>query len=109
MFLGYSLKRKDYRCFNQRTKTIVESANVKVDENFGVKERMLDYNFDEKKANANPIIENIETFFETKNDFHNDIQIVEQRDEPREEVRIESMTPTLNRNLTMNHPTNQII
>lgn len=29
MFLGYSLKSKAYRHFSQRTKTIVESTNVK--------------------------------------------------------------------------------
>ena len=28
MFLGYSLKRKAYRCYNMRTKTIMESINV---------------------------------------------------------------------------------
>ena len=27
MFLGYSLKRKAYRCFNYKTKTIVECKN----------------------------------------------------------------------------------
>lgn len=59
MFLGYSLKNKAYRCFNQRTKTIVESANVKVDEKFGVKERMLDYNSDDEEVNLKPIQENV--------------------------------------------------
>lgn len=34
IILGYSLKRKDYRCFNQRTKTIVACTNMKVDEKF---------------------------------------------------------------------------
>ena len=29
MFLGYSLKSKAFRCFNYRTKTIVECANVR--------------------------------------------------------------------------------
>ena len=59
MFLGYSLKIKSYRCFIQRTKTIVESANVKVDEKFGVKERMLDYNSDDKEVNPKTNHENI--------------------------------------------------
>ena len=36
IFLRYSLKNKAYRCFNKRTKTIVESANVKVDEKFKI-------------------------------------------------------------------------
>lgn len=31
-FLGYYTKRKDFKCFNKRTKKIVESLNVKVDE-----------------------------------------------------------------------------
>ena len=30
---------------------------------------MLDYNSDEEEANTKPIIENVETFFETKNDL----------------------------------------
>ena len=51
MFLGYSLKRKSYRCFNQRTKTIVECANVKLDEKFGTKEKMVHCNSDEEEDN----------------------------------------------------------
>lgn len=31
-FLGYSTKRKTFKCFNKRTKNIVESINVKLDE-----------------------------------------------------------------------------
>lgn len=31
-FLGYSTKRKDFKCYNKRTKKIVESVNVKIDE-----------------------------------------------------------------------------
>ena len=42
MFLGYSLKRKEYKYFNHRTKTIIECENVKIDENFGTKEKMVD-------------------------------------------------------------------
>ena len=48
VFLGYSLKTKDYKCFNHRTMTIVECENVKVDEKFGIKEKMMDCNFDEE-------------------------------------------------------------
>ena len=93
---------------------MVECTNVKVNEKFGAKERMLDYNSDEEEANPKPIIENVETFFETKNlDLQNDVQIVELREEPRseprEEVTYESVTPTPNRNSTKNHPANQII
>ena len=46
MFLGYSLKSKSYRCFNYRKKTVVECTHVKVDENFGTKEKIMDYNSD---------------------------------------------------------------
>ena len=51
-----------------RTKTIFESANVEVDDKFGVQERILDNNFDEE---ANPKLnqENIELFYETNNDL----------------------------------------
>ena len=49
MFLGYSLKRKAYRCFNCRNKNVVECTNVRIDEKFGTKEMMLDYNSDEEK------------------------------------------------------------
>ena len=43
-FLGYSLKSKACRCYNIRTKTIMESANVRVDEKFRIQERIVDYN-----------------------------------------------------------------
>ena len=52
MFLGYSLKSKAYKCFNYRTKTIVECTNVRIDENFGTKEKMIDYNSDEEEENS---------------------------------------------------------
>ena len=39
MFIGYSLKSKAYRCFNYRTKTIVECTNVKIDENLASRKR----------------------------------------------------------------------
>ena len=47
-----SMKRKAYRCFNYRTKTIVECANVRIDEKFGTKEKMIDYNSDEEEDNS---------------------------------------------------------
>ena len=59
------MKIKAYNFSTQRTKTIVECANVKVDEKFGVKERMLDYNSDEEEHNPKPIRVNIEILFET--------------------------------------------
>ena len=51
MFLGYSLKSKAYIFFNYRTKTIVEFANVRIDEKFGTKDKMIDYHFDEEDDN----------------------------------------------------------
>ena len=36
MFLGYSLKRKAYRCYNYITEAIVECTNISLDENFGI-------------------------------------------------------------------------
>ena len=48
MFLGYSLKRNAYICFNYRTKTIVECTNVRIDEKFRTNENMIDYNLDEE-------------------------------------------------------------
>ena len=41
MFLGYSLKSKAYKCFNFRTKKIVECTNVRIGENFRTKEKMV--------------------------------------------------------------------
>ena len=42
----YSLKSKAFRCFNYITKTIVECTNVRIDEKFGTKERIMEYNSD---------------------------------------------------------------
>ena len=36
IILGYSLKRNTYKCYNLRTKTIMKSANVRVDEKFRI-------------------------------------------------------------------------
>ena len=58
MFLGYSLKSKAFRCFNYRTKTIVECANVRIDEKFGTKERIMEYNSDEEpKITSNELLQ----------------------------------------------------
>lgn len=105
MFLGYSLKRKAYRCFNHRTKTIVECANVKVNEKFGFKERMMDYNSDEGEENPRIVRHSGEFFLDTNNDLHNDVPIVEKRGGQRVEIA----TPTPNKNLINNHPAELII
>ena len=39
MLLGYSLKTKAYKCFNHRTKTIVECRNVKLMKSLELKKR----------------------------------------------------------------------
>lgn len=113
MFLGYSLKRKAYRCFNYRTKTIIECANVRIDGKFGTKEKMVDYNSGDEEDNSGIVRQNVEVFFKTNNDLWNDMQIDEKREEqssdPREEIRVEITTPILSKNLTRNHPPEQII
>ncbi|GLJ49751.1 hypothetical protein SUGI_1056020 [Cryptomeria japonica] len=42
IFLGYSSKSKAYRCFNKRLQKIVESTNVKIDEQFKGTSRYID-------------------------------------------------------------------
>ena len=81
IFLGYSLKRKAYRCFNYRTKTIVECANVRIDEKFGTKEKMLEYNFDKEHDNSGIANRNTKIFLETDNDLQNSVEHVEWREE----------------------------
>ena len=49
IFLGYSTKRKDYKCLNSNTNKVVESANVKFDEfiersDTSCKKEFVDYN-----------------------------------------------------------------
>ena len=67
-FLGYSLKRKAYRCYNIRTKTITESANVRVDEKFRIKKRIVDYNLDDENV-VTYKKRNDEVLFGTNNDL----------------------------------------
>ena len=69
MFLGYSLKIKVYRCYNLRTKTIMESINVRIDEKFRIQERIVYYNSDDDVV-TKP--RNDEVFLETNNDFQNE-------------------------------------
>ena len=68
IFLGYSLKRKASRCFNYRIKPIVECTNVKVDENFGTKEKIMDYNSDGDDYSRMTNRSN-ELFFKINNDM----------------------------------------
>ena len=81
IFLGYSLKIKAYRCFNHRTKIIVECTNVKIDEKLGTKENILDYNLDEEEDNFVIVRHNTKVIFETNNDIQNDVLTIEPRGE----------------------------
>ena len=109
MFLGYSLKRKTYRCFNYRTKTIVECSNVSIDENFGTKEKMVDYNSNEEEDNYGIVRHNAKVFFETNNDLQNEgHKRQEQSSKPLDEPRI-VITPNSGKNMIKNHPYEQII
>ena len=69
MFLDYSLKRKAYACYNQWTKTIMESKNMRIDEKFRIQERIVDYNSEDDVV-TKP--RNDETFLETNNDLQNE-------------------------------------
>ena len=69
IILGYSLKRKAYRCYNQRTKTIIESTNVRIDEKFRIQERIVDYNSNDDVITKT---RNDEVFIETNNDLQNE-------------------------------------
>ena len=69
MFLSYSLKSEAYICFNYGTKTIVECTNVRIDENFGTKEKMVDYKSNEEVDNFGIFRQNEEFLFENTNDL----------------------------------------
>ena len=73
MFLGYSLKSKAYRCFNYRTKTIVECTNVRIDEKFGTREKIIDYESNEENINFGMANRNTELFIETNRDMQNNV------------------------------------
>ena len=92
MFLGYSLERKAYRCYNQRTKTIMESTNVRIDEKFRIQERIVDYNsYDDVITKPR----NDEVFLETNNYLQNEGEPrQEQSSKPSVEPRVEITTPT---------------
>ena len=96
VFLGYSLKSKAYICFNYRTKTIVECPNVRIDEKFGTKEKMMDYNSNED--NFEMINRCNELFLKTKNELQNNVQNKETKEEQStiHKIRVEATTPTLN-------------
>ena len=45
IFLGYSSKSKVYKCYNKRTKTMVDSVDVHVNEQIDLPKRNDDDNF----------------------------------------------------------------
>lgn len=67
MFLGYSLKLKAYGCYNLRTKTIMESTNVKFDERIRIQGGIVYYNLDDENVVSKE--KNDELFFGTSNDL----------------------------------------
>ena len=73
MFLGYSLESKAYRFFNYRSKTIVKYENVRKDEKFGTKEKMIDYNFEEEDDNSRMVKKNTKIFIKTNIDLQNNV------------------------------------
>ena len=71
MFLGYSLKSKAFKYFNYRTKTIVECTNVRIDEKFGTKEKMMEYNSDEDNDYFEMTNKSNDLFLKTNNELQN--------------------------------------
>ena len=74
-----SLKSKAYKCFNYRKKTIVECPNLRIDEMYGTKEKMMDYNSDEDNDYYRMANRNTKLFLKTSNDLQNNVQIEEIR------------------------------
>ena len=79
--------------------TIVESANVRVDEKFRIQERVVDYSSDDENVVIKP--RNDEVLFETNNDLQNEGEKrQEQISEPSTKLRVEITTPTSGKNMT---------
>ena len=83
-----------------RTKTIIESANVRVDEKFRIQERIVEYNLDDDVV-TKP--RNDEVFLETNNDLQNEFKL-RQSLEPPIEPRVEIEAPTSGNNMINNNP-----
>ena len=81
MLLSYSLKNKAYKCFDYRTKTIVECTDVRIGEKFGSKKKMVNYNSDEEEDNFGIVRQHAKVYFETNNDLQNDVLTIEKRGE----------------------------
>lgn len=48
IFLGYSCKRKAYKCFNLSSNKLVESENVRIDESFSYEDEEIKPNKNKK-------------------------------------------------------------
>ena len=101
IFVGYSSKRKEYKCYNVRLGKVVETINVKIDESILSPDRQED--FDEQDEGE--IIQEEE---EEEN------QEEEQKDEKESEEGRNQQVPqnpskTPNRLIQRNHPVEQII
>ncbi|GLJ21382.1 hypothetical protein SUGI_0393600 [Cryptomeria japonica] len=102
IFLGYSINRKAFRCYNKRLKNIVESESVKVDENLGKGIRAYDEGQHVVLALIQP--ENLK-----QNDLvETEIVVAAGEDvqDPESENRNNQKTPRYGR---LNHSENQII
>lgn len=58
IFLGYSTKRKSFKCYNRLLKKIVESANIKVDEIYHIRGISCSYKLDDEEENHIVVVQN---------------------------------------------------
>lgn len=91
IFLGYSTQSKAYKCYNYRLKKIVESIDVKVDEDLPVKE------IEEHEDDS--LIEEEEPKEEE----------IDEEEEEEEEEREPPNTPSKTKYVQRHHPEEQII
>jgi hypothetical protein len=93
IFLGYSSRSKAYRCYNKRLQKIVESVNVRIDEELPHKNKLdveeMDYNKEEEEA-------------------YDEEEEPENAEEEEEETECQD-TKTPSRYVQKNHPENLIL
>jgi len=87
IFLGYFTRRKAYKCYNNRLRKIVESIDVKIDENFLEKEI--------EEHEVDPLIE--------------EEPEKEEKDQEKHKEKEPSQTPSKMKFLQKHHPEEQII
>lgn len=106
-FLGYSTKSKAFKCFNKRTKKIVETVNVKVDEYSYKSDDTNKYSAVEKQRIV--IIEpNIQIDAE-QNKKEDIAQPVDEEDEDEEQEETSIEKSVIPRYVKLNHLAYQII